>query len=211
MCIQQGFNLFLDFLGISQRSLLHSGDLCLVHIVHDAVYVGFQFGGVHHVQLIKLIEHHVLTLAHTALRRQTVEIFLEIPLFCAGHFEYLGQSTLICPHIDLGNLIIGCGKINVVCLSFQREAFGKLLFFQQFQRTFRKQGIGDHLEKLRDHKSFKVTLELRTNTESSHLFPHLPRKILNLRIILPLFYGVVVRFTGFGGIIQHTVSFRGNF
>ena len=42
------------------------------------------------------------------------------------------------------------------------------------------------------------------------MFPHLPRKILNLRIILPLFNGVVVRVTGFGGIIQHTVSFRGN-
>ena len=34
---------------------------------------------------------------------------------------------------------------------------------------------------------------------------------MNLRIILSLFYGVVVGFTGFIGIIQHTVGFRGDF
>ena len=57
---QQRFDLVTDLRRIAQRGFLHRGELCLVHIVHDTVYVGFQFGSVYHVQLIKLTEHHMI-------------------------------------------------------------------------------------------------------------------------------------------------------
>ena len=89
MGFQQRFDLVTDLRRISQRGFLHGGKLRLVHIVHDAVYVGFQFGGVHHVQLVKLIKHHFLALTYPALRWRIVELLLEVPLLGALHLEHL--------------------------------------------------------------------------------------------------------------------------
>ena len=80
---QQTFYLGADFRSIAKRGFFHCGKLRLIHIAHNAVNIGLQFGSVHHVQLVKLFEHHFLALAHSAFGRQIIEILLEVPLICA--------------------------------------------------------------------------------------------------------------------------------
>ena len=158
---QQRFDLVADLRCISQRGFLHSGKLCLVHIVHDTIYVGFHFSRVHHIQLVKLIEHHILALTHPALRRQIVEPLLEVPLFGALHLEHLRQTAVLLPHVDFTDFIVCGGKINIVCLALEGKALCQHFLVQQFKRTVRKQRLLNFQEKLRDLQCFNIFPELR--------------------------------------------------
>ena len=82
MLCQQTFYLGADFRSITKRGFFHRGKLRLIHIAHNAVNIGLQFGSIHHIQLVKLIEHHFLTLTDSAFGRQIVKILLEVPLIC---------------------------------------------------------------------------------------------------------------------------------
>ena len=186
MLLQQGLHLVLDFLCIAKRRFLHCCKLVLVHVADNALYVGFQFGSVHAIQLVKLTEHNFLALAYPAFRGQTVEVFLEILLLWAGHFEHTGQAVFLVLNIHLNDSIIRCGKINVAVLVFQREALGKLRFIQQHMRTIRKQRIRNSCKELRDDKALNIFPELRLDSECRHLFPHLPRRFLQIGVIARL-------------------------
>ena len=161
MGFQQRFNLVTDLRRIAQRRFLHGGELRLVHIVHNAVYVGFQLGSVHHVQFVKLLEHHVLALAHPAFLRQIVEPLLEIPLLGALHLEHLRQTAVLLPHVDFADFIVCGGKINVVCFALEGKALCQHFLVQQFKRAVRKQRLLDFQEKLRDLQRFNILPELR--------------------------------------------------
>ena len=158
---QQRFNFGADLRRIAQRGFLHSGKLRLIHIVHNAVYVGFQFGSVYHVQLVKLIEHHFLALTHPAFRWQIVEPLLEVPLLGALHLEHLRQTAVLLPHVDFADFIVCGGKINVVCLALEGKALCQHFLVQQFKRTVRKQRLLNFQEKLRDLQRFNILPELR--------------------------------------------------
>ena len=183
MLLQQGLHFILDFLCVTQRRFLHCCKLVLAHVADNALYVGFQFGSVHAIQLVKLTEHNFLALAYPAFRGQTVEVFLEILLLRAGHFEHTGQAVFLVLNIHLNDSIIRCGKINVAVLVFQREALGKLRFIQQHMRTIRKQRIRNSCKELRDDKALNIFPELRLDSECRHLFPHLPRRFLQIGVI----------------------------
>ena len=165
MGFQQRFNFGADLCRIAQRGFLHSGKLRLIHIVHNAVYVDFQFGSVHHVQLVKLIEHHILALTHPAFRRQIVEPLFEVPLFGALHLEHLRQTAVLLPHVDFADFIVCGGKINVVCLALECKALCQHFLVQQFKRTIRKQRLLNFQEKLRDLQRFNILPELRVYLE----------------------------------------------
>ena len=186
MLLQQGLHFILDFLCVTQRRFLHCCKLVLAHVADNALYVGFQFGSVHAIQLVKLTEHNFLALAYPAFRGQTVEVFLEILLLRAGHFEHTGQAVFLVLNIHLNDSIIRCGKINVAVLVFQREALGKLRFIQQHMRTIRKQRIRNSCKELRDDKALNIFPELRLDSECRHLFPHLPRRFLQIGVIARL-------------------------
>ena len=162
---QQRFNFGADLRRIAQRGFLHRGELCLVHIVHDTIYVGFQFGGVHHVQLVKLIEHHILALTHPAFRWQIVEPLLKIPLLGALHLEHLRQAAILLPHVDFADFIVCGGKINIVCLALEGKALCQHFLVQQFKRSVSKQRLLNFQEKLRDLQRFNILPELRVYLE----------------------------------------------
>ena len=161
MGFQQRFDLVTDLRRIAQRGFLHRGELCLVHIVHDTIYVGFQFGGVYHIQLVKLIEHHFLALTHPAFWWQIVEPLLEVPLLGALHLEHLRQTAVLLPHVDFADFIVCGGKVNIVCLALEGKALCQHFLVQQFKRTVRKQRLLNFQEKLRDLQRFNILPELR--------------------------------------------------
>ena len=162
---QQCFNLVADLRRVAQRGFLHSGKLRLIHIVHNAVYVGFQFGSVYHVQLVKLIEHHILALTYPAFRRQIVEPLLEVPLLGALHLEHLRQTAVLLPHVNFADFIVCGGKVNIVCLALEGKALCQHFLVQQFKRTVRKQRLLNFQEKLRDLQRFNILPELRIYLE----------------------------------------------
>ena len=62
-------------------------------------------------------------------RRQCMEIFFKVVLVIVGKFEYFG-NTVCATYIYAGNVIINSRKINIICLTFERKIFGKLVTFQ---------------------------------------------------------------------------------
>ncbi len=99
-------NLIFDFFPISLDRFFHGRKLILVHASYNALKIGFQFLCIYAVHFIELMKHRVFTGSDTILRRKTIEIFFEIPLFRAFHLEDFWQATLCLPHIDLTNLIV---------------------------------------------------------------------------------------------------------
>ena len=211
MLRQKLLNLSADFFSVTQRRFFHRRKLRLVHIIHNALNIGGKLPGIHHVQFVELPQHHCLALAYPAFRRQVIEILFEIPLIRTGHFEYFGQSAFILAHIHFDNFIISGSKVNIVGFAFQGKPFGQLLFFQQFKIPIGKQRLGDHLKELRNHQRGNVLLKLRLHMECHHLFPHLPGKILCLRVAPALTDCIIVGVARLFCFVQHSVGFGGDF
>ena len=210
MLIQQSLDFSSDFCGKAQRGFFHSGKLLPVHPIHNEIDIGAQVTPIHHVQLVQLADHHVLALAHAAFRRQAAEILLEISLF--GRFHLVSpRHTAASFHIDFDDLIVRCGKINVVCLAFQGEAVCKHFLAQQHLIPIGKQGLRDHLEKLRDQQVVHALPILGNDMKCFHLVTHLPRQSGCKRVVIRALHRLIVCVARLLGLSKHTVRFRGGF